>query len=313
MYYYTFNQAMRERFGCKVYKLALDGGMTCPNRDGTLDTRGCIFCGADGAGTFAAVRCKEITQQLEEAKKRVAAKLNGEVKYVAYFQSFTNTYAPPEVLEELFLPVLQQPDIVALSIATRPDCLPDPVLDLLKRLRAVKPIWVELGLQTIHPQTANYIRRGYTLPVYDAAVQKLKEIGIEIIVHMMIGLPGETPDMIWQTADYIGRSGVNGIKLHLLYVLAGTDLATAYLAGDFEVLSLEEYITILEGCIRKLPPHIVIHRMTGDGAKKHLIAPLWSGDKKRVLNTIHTAFIRDNVIQGENFNRNTLYTKRENL
>lgn len=298
LYYRTLNQAMRERFGCKVYKLALDGGMTCPNRDGTLDTRGCIFCDADGAGAFAAAHCGEITAQLADAKRRVAAKLKGEAKYIAYFQSFTNTYAPPDRLEALFLPVLQQPEIVALSIATRPDCLPDPVLALLKRLCAMKPVWVELGLQTIHPQTADNIRRGYALPVYDAAVRNLKKIGVEVISHMILGLPGESPDMIWQTAEYIGRSGADGIKLHLLHVLEGTDLATAYRSGAFETLTLEEYIAILEGCIRRIPPDMVIHRMTGDGAKANLIAPLWSGDKKRVLNAIHAAFVRDDVVQG---------------
>lgn len=298
LYYRAFNQAMRERFGCKVYKLALDGGMTCPNRDGTLDTRGCIFCSADGGGAFAASACGDIHAQLEEAKRRVAAKIRGEAKYIAYFQSFTNTYAAPEQLEAMFLPVLEQPEVVALSIATRPDCLPDPILQLLGRLRRQKPIWVELGLQTIHPQTAEYIRRGYALPVYDEAVRKLKELDIEVITHMIIGLPGETQDMIWDTAAYIGRSGVDGIKLHLLHVLADTDLAAAYRAGTFDVLSLECYIAILEGCVRRLPPEMVIHRLTGDGAKANLIAPIWSGDKKRVLNAIRAAFERNHVVQG---------------
>lgn len=302
MHYRAFNQAMRERFGCKVYKLALDGGMTCPNRDGTLDTRGCSFCSADGAGSFAAAYRTDITDQLAEAKRRVAAKIRGEVKYIAYFQSFTNTYAPPEVLESLFLPVLEQPDIAALSIGTRPDCLPEPVLQLLARLNRIKPVWVELGLQTIHPQTAKAIRRGYDLPVYDEAVRNLKAIGVEVIVHMILGLPGETPEMIRQTAEYIGRSGADGIKLQLLHVLEGTDLAEDYRVGKFAVLSLEDYIAILERCIRSLPPEMIIHRLTGDGAKKHLLAPLWSGDKKRVLNTIRAAFARDHLVQGSDWN-----------
>ena len=298
MHYRAFNQAMRERFGCKVYKLALDGGMTCPNRDGTLDTRGCSFCSADGAGAFAAAYRTDVTAQLAEAKQRVAAKIRGEAKYIAYFQSFTNTYAPPEVLEALFLPVLEQPDVAALSIGTRPDCLPEPVLRLLEQMNRIKPVWIELGLQTIHPQTAAEIRRGYALPVYDEAVRNLKAIGVEVIVHMILGLPGETPEMIRQTAEYIGRSGADGIKLQLLHVLEGTDLAADYRAGKFEVLSPEAYIEILEECIRSLPPEMIVHRLTGDGAKKHLLAPLWSGDKKRVLNAIRAAFERDQVVQG---------------
>ena len=292
-HYRSLNTYLRQRFGCKVYKLALDGGFTCPNRDGTLDTRGCIFCSGQGSGAFAA-------ETVEEAKRFVSAKNRGG-KYIAYFQNFTGTYAPVERLETLYRDAISHPDVVALSVATRPDCLGEEVLALLSRLNAVKPVWVELGLQTIHPETAEYIRRGYALPVFDDAVQKLKREGLEVIVHMILGLPGETDEMIWETARYIGKSGADGVKFQLLHVLDGTDLARDYAAGKFKVLSLEQYIALLEGCIRRIPPEMVVHRLTGDGAKRELIAPLWSGDKKRVLNAINHAFEAHGVRQGELF------------
>ena len=212
--------------------------------------------------------------------------------------SYTGTYAPMEKLRILYTRVLNHPDIAALSIATRPDCLGDDVLELLEELNRKKPVWIELGLQTIHPETAAYIRRGYPLEVYDEAVRRLQESGIETIAHMILGLPGETPEMMRETAQYIGESGVQGIKLHLLHVLAGTDLEKDYRAGLFDVLSLDEYISVLEACIESIPPEMVVHRLTGDGAKRFLIAPLWSADKKSVLNAINRAFERDHVIQG---------------
>jgi radical SAM protein (TIGR01212 family) len=298
MWYNSFNAAMGARFGCKVYKLALSGGMTCPNRDGTLGTRGCIFCSEQGSGEFATVGSGEIATQIEAAKRLVASKIrNG--KYIAYFQNFTNTYGPVAGLEQMFKAAITHSDVVALSIATRPDCLPPPVLALLARLRRIKPVWVELGLQTIHKQTAQYIRRGYDLSCYEQAVKDLKAIGVEVVTHIIIGLPGETGGMAAETAAYVGESGADGIKMHLLYVVRGTDLARDYEAGRFQTLELETYIGILEECIRRLPPEIVIHRLTGDGAKADLIAPLWSADKKRVLNAIRAAFERDNVVQGE--------------
>ncbi len=297
MYYRSLNNELREKFGEKVYKLALDGGFTCPNRDGTLGTKGCIFC-LGGSGSFAERKYRSVTEQIESAKVYVEKKNHGG-KYIAYFQSYTNTYGPLNKLEELFQEAAFHPDIVAVSIGTRPDCLQDKTVELLSRLNKIKPIWVELGLQTIHEKTAEYIRRGYPVSVYDDVVFRLKSVGIYVVVHMIIGLPGETPEMICETAKYIGKSGADGIKLQLLHVLKGTDLEHDWRAGKFETLSMEKYISILEDCIRVLPPKMTIHRLTGDGDKKYLLAPLWSADKKRVLNEIKTAFNRDNVIQGE--------------
>lgn len=294
--YYSLNRWLRERFGEKVYKLALDGGFTCPNRDGTKGTGGCIFC-AGGSGDFAVPVGENVEEAIETAKLVVAGK--GAGKYIAYFQSFTGTYAPVQRLRSLYTRTIRHPDVAALSIGTRPDCLGEEVLELLKELNAVKPVWVELGLQTIHPDTAEYIRRGYPLSEFDAAVRRLLAEGITVVVHMIIGLPGETPEMIRQTAEYIGRSGAQGIKFQLLHVLEGTDLAEDYAAGKFRTLSLEEYIHILEDCVRSIPPGMAVHRLTGDGAKRSLVSPLWSADKKRVLNAINRAFERDCVVQGE--------------
>lgn len=297
MYYHALNEELQKRFGVKAYKLALDGGFTCPNRDGTRGTRGCIFCSGSGSGEFAADSASTIPQQIEQAKQRIAAKYRTG-KYIAYFQNFTNTYGSIERMEQLFGAAIRHPEVIALSVATRPDCLPDEVLALLQTLNTQKPVWVELGLQTVHPQSAAYIRRGYDIPVFDDAVKQLKQAGLETIVHQIIGLPGESDAQIIQTAQYIGQSGADGIKLHLLHVLKGTDLALDYAAGKFETLTLEHYISLLERCLQVLPPEVVIHRLTGDGARRDLIAPLWSADKKRVLNAIRTAFIRDNLVQG---------------
>jgi radical SAM protein (TIGR01212 family) len=294
VYWNNLNDNLKAQYGCKVYKLALSSGCSCPNRDGTKGTRGCIFC--DGAGAFA--ESGSISAQIAQAKARVFAKAGADAKYIAYFQSFTNTYAPINVLEPLFLEAIAPQEIAVLSIATRPDCLGADILALLERLNRVKPVWVELGLQTIHPATAAYLRRSYDLPVFDEAVKQLKAIGVTVIVHQILGLPGESPEQMVQTARYIGASGADGIKLHLLHVLRGTDLAEDYLAGKFRTLELDEYIAALEQCVRVLPPRVVIHRLTGDGAKRDLLAPLWSGDKKRVLNAIHGAFLRDDMVQG---------------
>ena len=288
----SLNDHLRARFGTKVYKLSLSSGCSCPNREN--GSRGCIFC--DGAGAFAAAG--RIEEQLRAAKARVAAKAGPGAKYIAYFQSFTNTYGDVERLEPLFREAAAGEDIVALSIATRPDCLGEDVMGMLRRLAAVKPLWVELGLQTIHPATAAYIRRGYDLEVFEEAVGKLRAIGVEVVVHQILGLPGETADMMAETAHYIGQSGAQGIKFHLLHVLRGTDLAADYEAGKFETMTLEDYIAALEKCVRCIPRDMVIHRLTGDGAKRDLVAPLWSGDKKRVLNAINKAFAADDVEQG---------------
>lgn len=294
MYWNSLNDRLREQYGTKVYKLALSSGCSCPNRDGTLGNRGCIFC--DGAGAFAAAG--DISTQLSEAKSRVAAKVGTEAKFIAYFQSFTNTYGSVDRLRKLYLAAIEPEDVAAISIATRPDCLGPEVLRLLEELQERKPVWVELGLQTIHPKTAAYIRRGYDLPVYEEAVAKLRSRNVTVITHQILGLPGETADMMAETARYIGQSGANGVKFHLLHVLRGTDLAADWEAGKFQTMSLEAYIEVLEECVRQIPREMVIHRLTGDGAKKDLLAPLWSGDKKRVLNAIHKAFLQDNVEQG---------------
>lgn len=299
MYWNRLSDRLREQYGVKVYKLALSSGCTCPNRDGTLGTKGCIFC--DGAGAFAAAG--EIYDQLAAAKARVAAKAGAEARYIAYFQSFTNTYGSVERLEPLYRQALMPEEVVALSIATRPDCLEKETLNILAALNARKPVWVELGLQTIHPESARWLRRGYDLPVFDWAVQALRERGIQVIVHQILGLPGETPEMMAETARYIGESGADGIKFHLLHVLRGTDLAREWEAGRLETMTLPAYIQALEACIRQIPREMVIHRLTGDGAKRDLLAPLWSADKKRVLNAIHRAFLQDNVEQGSALER----------
>ena len=279
--YRSLNSYLKERFGCKVYKLALDGGFTCPNRDGTVGSGGCIFC-LSGSSDFA-VPCRgNVAEAIETARLLVSNKKGS--KFIAYFQSYTGTYDTVENLRKLYLEAALCDDIVAISIGTRPDCLPDEVISLLKEINAIKPVWIELGLQTIHEQTANYIRRGYSLQVFDDAVKRLKSAGIEIIVHMIIGLPGETDEMIRQTAEYIGRSGADGIKFQLLHVLRGTDLADDYEQRKFEVLSMDEYFRILVGCLERIPKTMVVHRLTGDGAKRDLIAPLWSADKKKVMN-----------------------------
>ena len=286
--YIDLNSYLRERFGCKVYKLALSGGFTCPNRDGTLDTRGCIFCSCSGSGEFCA-HGESVGEQIENAKQRVAKKAGKDCKYIAYFQNFTNTYAPIDYLERIYTEAVSHPDIVAVSIATRPDCLPDEVMALLRRINAIKPVWVELGLQTIHERTAEYIRRCYPLSVYDDAVKRLHECGIEVITHVIIGLPGETREQMVQTAKYVSDIGSDGIKLQLLHILRGTDLAKEYERGMVKVLSLEEYVDILKACVDVLRDDIVVHRLTGDGAKRDLIAPLWSADKKRVMAAISRA------------------------
>ena len=284
--YKTLNDHYREKFGCKVYKLSLDGGFTCPNRDGTLGTGGCIFCSGSGSGAFAEGPCGSVRQQLEKAKGRVERKNKGG-KYMAYFQAFTGTYAPTDVLRSRYYEAIEPEDIVGLTIGTRPDCLPPEVMGLLQEINAVKPVCVELGLQTIHPESVRYIRRGYDTQVYYRAVEELKAAGIEVVTHIILGLPGETEEMAVQTTQAAVKAGTDGVKFHLLHVLEGTDLAEEYRAGNFECLTLEQYGHILRSCISCLPPHVVVHRITGDGAKRELIAPLWSGDKKRVLNYLH--------------------------
>ena len=283
--YTTLNDHYRRLFGCKVYKLSLDGGFSCPNRDGTLDTRGCVFCSARGSGDFAA-QGSSIALQLEEARKRVEAKNKGG-KYIAYFQSFTNTYGPPDKLRRLYTEATAPEDVVGLAVGTRPDCLGEDVVELLKDIHNSMYVSVELGLQTVHESSVRYIRRGYENGVYFDAVRRLKEAGIEVVTHIILGFPGETPEMAAETTRQAVAAGTDGVKFHLLHVLRDTDLAADYEEGKFRTLELEEYARWLKSCLAEVPPEVVVHRITGDGAKKDLIAPLWSADKKRVLNYLH--------------------------
>lgn len=297
--YHSLDYYLKETFGKKVYKLALDGGMTCPNRDGTLGNNGCIFCSEGGSGDFAVSKdIGSVTRQIEQAKALVSNKIKNGGPYIAYFQSYTNTYAPVSYLEPLFLEAICHPDVAALSIATRPDCLPPDVLELLARLNQLKPVWVELGLQTIHPTTADFIRRGYPLECFETAFRSLKEMGLTVIIHVILGLPFETKEMVLETINYLGRLHIDGIKLQLLHVLEGTDLAKLYHSGAFEVLNLEDYVSLLIECLEHLPPETVIHRLSGDGPKRLLAAPLWSGNKRLVLNTIHQELRRLGTWQG---------------
>lgn len=280
--YKTANDYYKEKFGCKVYKLSLDGGFTCPNRDGSVATGGCIFCSALGSGEFAE-HGADITAQLEKAKSRVAAKIK-DGKYIAYFQSFTNTYAPYDRLKALFYEAVALDYIVGLNIATRPDCLPDSTMQLLKELNKIKPVTVELGLQTFDDSVAEYINRGYKTAVYKEAVSRLQDAGLEVITHIIIGLPADDPV---STTRYAVACGTDGVKFHLLHILKNTRLAKEYEEGKVTVLTLEEYAKILKECIAVLPVKTVVHRITGDGAKKDLIAPLWSADKKKTLNFLN--------------------------
>ena len=298
--YHSLDYFLKNKYGHKLYRLALDGGMTCPNRDGRLGTGGCIFCSAGGSGDFAASRNLSITQQIEHEIDRMQKKSSCP-GYIAYFQAFSNTYAPISHLRECYLQALNHPKVSILSVATRPDCLGNEVLDLLEECNKIKPVWVELGLQTIHPHSARFIRRGFELNVFEEALSNLRARNIDVIVHVILGLPTETRNEMLQTIEYLSRQDIQGIKLHLLHVLEHTDLATLYKHEPFPMFTLDEYADFICNCVELLPPHIVIHRLTGDGAKKDLIAPLWSGDKKRVLNTINQRFSKRDTYQGRLF------------
>lgn len=302
MYYYSLNEYLKTTFGEKVYKISLNGGMTCPNRDGTLSSKGCIFCSKGGSGEFSADKLLSVTEQIEQAKQRIKTKTDCK-RFIAYFQPFTNTYADVSYLHKIFYEAIENPDIAVLSIATRPDCLGKDVLLLIDELNKIKPVWVELGLQTIHKKTSEYIRRCYELEVYNDAVNALKKIDVTVITHIILGLPFETKEMMLESVKYAGERS-NGIKLQLLHVLKDTDLLTDYNSGLFKTMSMEEYIDILCDCIEILPKDVVIHRLTGDGDKKLLVSPLWSADKKRVLNSINKAFKERNIEQGSNYINN---------
>ena len=282
----TVNEFLKAEYGEKVYRVSIDAGFTCPNRDGTLGDRGCIFCSAGGSGDFAEDRALGITEQIEAGKTRIAKKAPKCRLFIAYFQAFTNTYGPIEYLRKIFTEAIRHPDVVILSIATRPDCLGPEVIDLLAELNEIKPVWVELGLQTIHEPTAEFIRRGYPLAVYDDAVERLNKAGIRVITHVILGLPGETEDMMLATVDHVSAVGSWGIKLQLLHILKGTDLADYYDRQPFHIMTMEEYVNLVAHLVRRLPPEMVVHRLTGDGPKKLLIEPAWSADKKRVMNAL---------------------------
>ena len=298
--YHSFDYMLKERFGEKIYKVALNGGMTCPNRDGTLGSRGCIFCSAGGSGDFAGSRQDSITQQIEKQAFSIRQK-RGVAKFIAYFQAYTNTYAPVDYLRKIYTEAISHPDIVAVSIGTRPDCLDKDILQLLDELNQKKPVWVELGLQTIHETTAQYIRRGYPLSCFEQAVSELRKRNLDVIVHTILGLPGETPNQILSTIEYLNHQDIQGIKLQLLHVLKGTDLADDYLAGKFQVYTMEEYLNLVIDCLEHLNPEIVIHRLTGDGPKDLLIAPLWSSAKRTVLNTLHRECKLRHSFQGKKY------------
>ena len=284
--YHSFDYMLKERFSCKIYKTALNGGMTCPNRDGTLGERGCIFCSQGGSGDFAGDRRDSITEQINKQAEKLAQKRNASA-FIAYFQAYTNTYAPVEYLRKIYTEAINHPQVAAVSIGTRPDCLGPDVLALLEELNQIKPVWIELGLQTIHERTAAYIRRGYPLSCFEKAVKALRQRDLDVIVHTILGLPGESRQDILETMEYLNRRDIQGIKLQLLHVLKGTDLAQDYLDGRFSVYTMEKYLDILIVCLDHLSPDIVIHRLTGDGPKDLLMAPLWSSKKRTVLNTLH--------------------------
>lgn len=301
--YHSLDYYLKETFGTKVYKLALDGGMTCPNRDGTIGTGGCIFCSEGGSGDFAAKRDISVRAQVEAAKARVSKKMGNSSSgpYIAYFQSYTNTYAPLPYLESLFTETISLPEICGISIGTRPDCLPDETIELLAKLNKEKPVWIELGLQTIHEKTAEFIRRGYPLSVFEDTYRRLKSAGLTVIVHVILGLPQETKEDILETVQYLADLHIDGIKLQLLHVLKGTDLDSLYQSGAFETLDLESYLELIGDCLKRLPQETVIHRLSGDGPKSILTAPLWSGNKRLVLNSMTKYLNENHIYQGQDY------------
>lgn len=294
--YRSFDSEMKRLFGRKVWKLSLDGGMTCPNRDGTLGVGGCVFCA--GGGRFVPEAALSVDAQIEKAKAILGAKAEN-AGFLAYFQSGTNTYAPASYLRKLFMPVMLRDDILGMSVGTRPDCLGNDVCEVLDELGKIKPLWVELGLQTAKDETARLINRGYDCEVFDRAMEKLAAINVQRVVHVIVGLPSETEEDLYNTVSHLSRFHPEGVKFHLLHVMKGTELEKMWQRGEVEEISLEKYADMISECIKLLPPETVVHRITGDGDKRLLLAPSWSGDKKRVLNTLNRAL--DKVVQGEKF------------
>ncbi len=308
--YYSLDAYCKNTYGEKLYKIALNAGLTCPNRDGTLGNNGCIFCSAGGSGDFAVDRQRypSIGAQLNAGRALFHSKETGR-RYIAYFQAYTNTYGDPDYLRTIYEEALQEPSAAGISIATRPDCIPQNVLTLLVNIKGKFPdkfVWIELGLQTIHEETARFIRRGYSLEVYDKCVVKLQEAGIPVITHVILGLPGETPKQVLQTIAHLNAIGTWGIKLQLLHILKGTDLAPLYERGDYLPLSEEDYLSLLIRCLEHLSPEIVVHRLTGDGPRDLLLAPLWNLDKRHVLNTLHHTMKLQDTRQGSHYERHTL-------
>jgi len=299
--YHTLNYELKKTFGQKVAKLSLDGGFTCPNRDGTLGSRGCIFCGEEGSGEFAGSRCLSIKDQIDQQKKLLSQKWDTD-KYIAYFQNFTNTYSTYEDLKSKYYEALSQEGIVGLAIATRPDCLPDDVLSLLEELNHKTYLWVELGLQTIHEKTAKFIRRGYPLEIYDKAVEELRKRNIRVVTHLIFGLPNETKEDIIESVKYVANKETWGVKFHLLYIQKDTDLYYYYLKNPFPLLSRDEYISLVVDALEHIPPNMVVHRLTGDGKKELLYEPRWSLDKLRVLSGIDKELKMRNSYQGKKWN-----------
>ena len=300
--YYSLDHYLKQTYGEKMYKISLNGGMTCPNRDGTLGSRGCIFCSAGGSGDFAADRTLSVAEQIEQGKSQALRKYSGN-SYIAYFQAYTNTYAPVSHLRKLFTEAICHPDIRILDIATRPDCLGSDILHLLTELAQIKPVWIELGLQTIHPQSADFIRRGYCLPVFEQAVRRLRAAHIPVIVHVVLGLPCEDMEQMLATVRYLNTQDIQGVKFHLLHILKDTDLADHYQRHPFHLPDMEEYFEIIGKCLSILRPDIVIHRLTGDGPKSLLAAPLWTGNKRQVLNQMHAYLKTHDIWQGKEFMR----------
>lgn len=315
----SLNQYLRTRFGRKIYKLSLNANMTCPNRDGTIDYRGCIFCSAGGSGDFAGDKTLSVTEQIEHGKTLVAQKIaitDNEPCFIAYFQAYTNTYAPVDRLRKIYMEAANNPEIAAISIATRPDCINREIMELIIEIHKIKPVFIELGLQTCHKDTVAYIRRGYDNEIFEQTINLIdsynaviddKSKHIHIVVHTIIGLPGESSEHMEATIRYINTFPIHGIKLQLLHVLKETDLAKEYEKNQFKVLSLEEYADILIKLLLIIRPDIVIHRLTGDGPKKLLIEPQWSGDKKHVLN-----YINDRL-RHMKYNQGHLYVPETNL
>lgn len=298
--YHSLNYFLREKFGEKVFKISLDGGFSCPNRDGKISKGGCVFCSERGSGDYAGDRHLSISDQFDDIKEMMAKKWKSG-KYIAYFQAYTNTYAPIDVLKQKYEEALKQEGVVALAIATRPDCLGDEVLDLLEDINKKFYVWVELGLQTCNDETARKINRGYKLEVFEDAIKRLKERNIDFVVHSIFGLPGETKEDMLKTVDYIAHSGAQGVKFHLLHLMKGTPLVKLYERGELEFLEEEDYIDLLCKSVEMLPQEMVIHRLTGDAPRDLLIGPMWSLKKWEILNAIDRTMEENDVYQGKKF------------